>query len=282
MGKPNSSDCLTLDISSGQWERGSFTNGLLGDAVQGIINLEGEGVVAVHSTSILFLATGSKSWVAGPSFVLPAVCGCNISRTSFVTIHMNDTNNIREYVVSQNKFQPEVIDLWPSLLTKRHGPGCGATSYNFVVAGGVSEWDEVLSSVEIFNIQKRSLRQGGHMRLARAYFQIIPVGSKNPRLLAVGGRNSRSTLSTSEWWEEEGDLWQEGPSLSTGRSNFAAVMAPPNLVCPEIEPLTQSCPAHDDSVAICVVSWNGQCVKDSSSRLLPKNLGHTSDNTPAR
>ena len=44
MGKPNSSDCLTLNVVSGQWERGMFTNGLLEDGVQGVINLDGEGI----------------------------------------------------------------------------------------------------------------------------------------------------------------------------------------------------------------------------------------------
>merc|ERR1719167_258844 len=52
MGKPNSSDCLTLNVVSGQWERGMFTNGLLEDGVQGVINLDGEGIFVVHSNGI--------------------------------------------------------------------------------------------------------------------------------------------------------------------------------------------------------------------------------------
>ena len=56
MGKPNSTDCLTLNVMSGQWERGTFTNGLLGDGVRGVINLEGEGVFVVHSSGISVLA----------------------------------------------------------------------------------------------------------------------------------------------------------------------------------------------------------------------------------
>ena len=39
MGKPNSTDCLTLNVTSGQWERGTVTNGLLGDGVRGVINI---------------------------------------------------------------------------------------------------------------------------------------------------------------------------------------------------------------------------------------------------
>merc|ERR1712016_230286 len=143
MGKPNSSDCLTLDVMSGQWERGTFTNEPLGDDVQGVISLEGEGVFVVHSNGISILATGSESWVAGPVFGTPAVCGCNISSTSFVTIHMNDTNNVRQYSVSDNVPTPKDINLWPDLRTKRWGPACGATSYHLVVAGGVSDGNEI-------------------------------------------------------------------------------------------------------------------------------------------
>ena len=152
---------------------------------------------------------------------------------------MNDTNNVQEYSVTNGVIKPKPEGTWPNLLTKRHGPGCAATLYHLVVAGGVSDWDEVLTSVEVFNIEKKSLRKGRSLQQARAYFQIIPVGLTYPRLLAVGGQGAFSALDTSEWWEEEEDSWEEGPALSRGRSNFAALMAPPHLVCSEIDP-----PAH--------------------------------------
>ena len=161
MGKPNSSDCLTLNVTSSQWERGTFTNGLLGDGVRGVINMEGQGVFLVHSTGISFLAPGSKTWDAGPAFATSAECGCNISGTSFVTIHMSDTHNVREYSVTDGEAEPEPKDSWPSLSTKRRAPGCGATSYHLVVAGGVSGLDDVLTSVEVFHIATKSLRRGG-------------------------------------------------------------------------------------------------------------------------
>ena len=154
-----------------------------------------------------FLAPGSQSWVAGPMFPAPAECGCNISSTNFVTVHMNDTHNVREYSVTNGEAGPKSMDSWPSLLTKRHGPGCGATSYHLVVAGGVSDWDEVLTSVEVFHIATKALRKGGDLRQPRAFFQMIPVGSTHPRLLAIDGQGSYSTLDTSEWWEEEEDSW---------------------------------------------------------------------------
>ena len=252
MGKPNSSDCLTLNVTSAQWERGTFSNGLLGDGVRGVINMEGQGVFLVHSTGISFLAPGSQSWVAGPMFITSAECGCILSSSSFVTIHMNDTHNVREYSVTNGEAEPEPIDSWPSLSTKRRAPGCGATSYHLVVAGGVSGWDEILTSVEVYHIESKALRRGGILKQARAYFQIIPVGSTHPRLLAVGGQNGTSTLDTSEWWEEEEDSWEEGPALSRGRSNFAALMAPPHLVCSEIDPPAHSCPAAQNTGQTCL------------------------------
>ena len=247
MGRPNSTDCLTLNVTSAQWERGTFGNGLLGDGVRGVINIEGQGVFVVHSTSISFLATDSQSWATGPLIAASAECGCNVSSTRFVIIHMRDTNNVQEYFVSNGKAEAERDGLWPNLLTKRRGPGCAATSHHLLVAGGVSGWDEVLTSVEVFHIESKSLRKGGSLRQARAFFQIIPTGSVHMRLLAVGGQSGNSTVDTSEWWDEDDDKWEEGLTLSTGRSNFAALMAPPHLVCAEKTPPAHSCPSSKNN-----------------------------------
>ena len=165
---------------------------------------------------------------------------------------MNDTHNVREYSVTNREAKPEPKDSWQSLLIKRRAPGCGATSYHLVVAGGVSDLDDVLTSVEVFHIATKALRRGGSLKQARAYFKMIPVGSTHPRLLAVGGQNGTSTLDTSEWWEEEENSWEEGPALSRGRSNFAALMTPPHLVCSEIDPPPHSCPAAQNSDQTCL------------------------------
>ena len=250
MGKPNSSDCLTLNVTAGQWERGTFTNGVLGDGVSSVINLEENGVFVVHNIGMSFLAPGSDSWIAGPMFSSPAVCGCNISITSFVTIHMNDTNNVQQYSLTENGVSPEPSNLWPNLVAKRYRPGCGATSYHLVVAGGVSASNEFLDSVEVYTIATKALRSGGRLRQARAFFQIIPVGSTHPRLLAIGGQNETTTLETSEWWEEESDVWEMGPGLARGRSNLAALSAMPSLVCTQSQ--AHTCPAAQDKEDICV------------------------------
>ena len=152
MGKPTSTDCLTLNVTSSQWERGRFSNGLLGDGVRGVINMEGQGVFLVHSTGISILAPSSQSWVGRPLFQTIAECGCNVSRSSFVTIHMTDTHNVREYTVTNGETEAEPEETWPSIRTKRHGPGCAATSYHLVVAGGGSGWGEGLTSGEGFHI----------------------------------------------------------------------------------------------------------------------------------
>ena len=80
-------------------------------------------------------------------------------------------------------------------------------------------WDEVLTSVEVFVLATRALRRGGSLRQPRAFFQIIPIGLKHRRLLAVGGRNETEDQATSEWWEEEEDSWEEGIEISKGRSS---------------------------------------------------------------
>ena len=112
-------------------------------------------------------------------------------------------------------------------------------------------WDEVLTSVEVFNIESKAQRRGGALRRARSFFKLIPIGSTQKRLLAVGGQGMTSVLDTSEWWEEESNSWHEGPSLSTGRSNFGALMAVPELVCIQQNASSHSCPSAGDAAQTC-------------------------------
>ena len=129
--------------------------------------------------------------------------------------------------------------------TQRRSPACGATTYLLLVAGGVSGWNEVLASVEVYNIETRALRRGGAMREPRALFSLVPVGSTHPRLLAVGGQSGSSVLGSSEWYDQEENEWSEGPALETGRKSFGALMAPVEAACTEIDPPPHSCPALD-------------------------------------
>ena len=246
-GKPHSTDCLTLNTTNGQWERGTFTNGLLGEGVRGVIDMKEQGIYVVHSRTISKLPPNSAIWSAGPVFptslMSSAECGCKLTENTFVTIHTNEGRNVREYSTTDQDWKSET--LWPSTTTKRWSPGCGATGYHLVVAGGVSSWDEVLSSVEVFVIESKALKRGGNMKRSRAFFNIIPVGTAQLRLLAIGGRDGRSILKSSEWWEEEDNQWGEGFSLSMGRSSFGVVLAPASLACTQIEPPPHSCPVNN-------------------------------------
>ena len=264
-GRPHSTDCLTLNTANGQWERGTFTNGLLGEGVRGVITMENHGVYVVHSRVTSFLAQGDHTWTAGPVFptsvMSSAECACNLTKTSFVTIHTNDGHNVREYSTTEGQWKK--ASEWPSTSTKRWSPGCGATGYHLVVAGGVSGWDDVLATVEVFVIESKALLRGGNMKHARAFFNIMPVGTSQLRLLAIGGRDGNSSLESSEWWEEEDNKWGEGFSLGEERSSFGVLLAPAYLACTEIEPPPHSCPVANSGQRCCFPSEAADAEKES-------------------
>ena len=240
MGKPDSTDCLTLNVTSALWERGAIKNRLLGDAVLGVINMTGHGVYIVHRKNISFLAAGSVSWTKGPLMWSSAECGCYLTEDSFVTIHSNTTYNVQEFATDDQHWEEK--ERWPSMSTQRRNPGCGASKNLLIVAGGVSGWDEVLASVEVFNIDTRALRRGAAMNQPRALFRLVSVGSTYPRLLAVGGHNGTSILESSEWYEQEENEWNQGPFLQNGRESFSALIISPDLACTEIAPPAHACP----------------------------------------
>ena len=94
------------------------------------------------------------------------------------------------------------------------------TRTHLVVAGGVSGWQEVLATVEVFLLESRAHKNADAMRKARAFFSLVAVGDTHSHVLAIGGRNETSELETTEWWDEEEDEWQEGPPLETPRLAF--------------------------------------------------------------
>ena len=47
--------------------------------------------------------------------------------------------------------------------------------------------------------------------------------------------------------------WEEGPSMTSGRSSLSSLMSPPHLVCPETNPLAHSCPALGDNEQNCTL-----------------------------
>ena len=130
--------------------------------------------------------------------------------------------------------------------TKRKGPGCVATKTYLLVAGGVTDQGEVLATVEILWVQTRALGRGQDMSTPRSFFNLVPVGLVRPKILAVGGRYGTLVLKSSEFWEEEENLWEEGPELGTARSSLGAIMIEAEFACTDKDTIPpHSCPATE-------------------------------------
>ena len=80
-GKPMSSDCLVLNTTSKQWERGILGN-LIGSAVLGVVPMN-VGTYMVHLTTSSFLPSGEQEWIAGPNPPEKVQCAARISASSF-------------------------------------------------------------------------------------------------------------------------------------------------------------------------------------------------------
>ena len=243
-GKPESTDCLTLDPNEAQWVRGTLRGNLFGEGVRGSASFEGVGTYLFHSKATSFLGSGSDTWVLGPEPPVDAECGCKLSDSSFAIVGSNSGNNVLEYSVTGQQWEP--TDTWPETRTKRKGPGCAATPYYLLVAGGVTDQGEVLATVEILWVQTRALGRGQDMSTPRSFFNLVPVGLVRPKILAVGGRYGTLVLKSSEFWEEEENLWEEGPELGTDRSSLGAIMIEAEFACTNKDTIPpHSCPATE-------------------------------------
>ena len=60
-GKPWSSDCLVLNTTSKQWERG-ILGAVLGEDVLGVITMD-VGTYMVHQLTSSFLPSGERDWI---------------------------------------------------------------------------------------------------------------------------------------------------------------------------------------------------------------------------
>ena len=83
-GKPNSTDCLTLDQSEAQWVRGAFKGSLSGEGVRGVATFEDHGIHIIHSWSTSFLEKGNDTWVQGMRTPIEVECACKVSDSSFM------------------------------------------------------------------------------------------------------------------------------------------------------------------------------------------------------
>ena len=237
--------------------RGTLKGSLFGEGVRGSATFEGIGTYIFHSTTASLLLSGSDTWVLGPESPVDAECGCKLSDSSYAIVGSNSGNNVLEYSITSKKWEP--IDTWPEMRTKRKGPGCAATPYYLLVAGGVTDQGEVLSSVEILWKETKALGRGQDMSSPRSFFTLLPVGLLRPKILAIGGRNGASFLKTSEFWEEEENQWEEGPELGTGRSALGAIMIQGDYVCTASTSLPpQYCPATDTVAPLMDTQSTGQ------------------------
>ena len=252
-GKPDSTDCLTLDQSKAQWVRGAFKGSLFGEGVRGVASFEDHGIHIIHSWSTSFLENGNDTWVQGIIRTpIEVECACKVSDSSFVIVGSNSRENVLEYSVTKELW--EDLDTWPEMRTKRKGPGCAATSQFLIVAGGVTDQGEVLASVEIFRLDKKSLGRAANMSSPRSFFSLVPVGLIRPRLLAIGGRSATSFLQKTEFYDEEENQWDEGPQLGAERSSFGAIMIEGKITCTENLP-PHSCPTTEAGT-MCAFSDN--------------------------
>ena len=260
-GKPNSTDCLTLDTSEAQWVRGTFEGKLFGEGVRGVATFEDHGIYISHTWSTSHLTNENYAWAPGPDTPVEVECACRVSKSSFVIVGSNSRNNVLEYSVVMQRW--EGAETWPEMRRKRKGPACAATSHHLMVAGGVTDQGEVLASVEIFRLDSKFLGAGREMLSPRSFFTLVPVGLIRPRLLAIGGRNEHAFLKSSEFWEEEENEWQEGPHLGRERSSFGAIMIEGDFVC------THSLPPHS-----CLATENVTCTFSDSQGTYKYIIGH--------
>ena len=248
-GKPNSTDCLTLNKEEGRWERGHLRGVPDGaGGVKSVVSVESVGVYLVHGASMSFLAENSTDWVEMEVPIADVQCATLIDEFSFLIFGGRTLKSVREFVSIMKeadtrqgfngtdddggKTEGWQVPRWPNLQQERRGPGCGATTDIVIVAGGVSGWQDILDTVEIFQLKTRALGTGGRMAQARAFFSLVPVGETFIRLLAVGGEGLNGvSLSTTEWWNHDDYEWEEGPVLDNPRSSLAASLVPVDLVC---------------------------------------------------
>merc|ERR1719458_1220936 len=82
-GRLVSSDCLVLNTTSKQWERGVLGN-LLGEYVLGVVSMD-VGTFMVHPFTSSFLPSGEREWIAGPSPQEEVQCATRIPGSSLLT-----------------------------------------------------------------------------------------------------------------------------------------------------------------------------------------------------
>ena len=247
-GKPASSDCLVLNTTTRQWERG-ILGGLLGGLdlvsgyVRGVVTLH-VGTYMVHAKTTSFLPSGEREWIAGPKPPLNVQCATGISVDSFLAFigtSVRQFDSRTSGPTSDQGWVPEGV--WPDLLVERQRPGCATVGELCIVAGGRNTLGETLGSVEIIFLASKSLGKANDMLKPRSHFNLVVLGKT---LLAIGGNNETSI----EVWEGLEEPWTlASESLSSSKRFFSALVVN-DRVCSEGPLPPHTCPTLDGGTCV--------------------------------
>ena len=243
-GKPTSSDCLLLNTTSKQWERGML-GGLKGNTVVGTITNQ-FGVFAFHRTTSSFLAKDSIEWIDGPKPPTTIECSTGIPDGTILTIGGAGGREVRQYRPSAASPTADSgwlpAETWQDLQIGRHRPGCVVFQNMAIIAGG---WQfstsplAPLASIEVIYLEVKARGMGLPMLMPRAGFWLVVLGLKDPQLVALGGDSN-----TTEWTRDPvGGEWYFGPQLEEERGGAAAVVVD-KKICSRSPPPPTTCPTQ--------------------------------------
>ena len=242
-GKPLSSDCLVLNTTSKQWERGILGN-LIGNSVLEVIPMD-VGTYMVHQITSSFLPSGEREWIAGPTSPEEVQCAAKISASSFLAFNGKSVRQFDSSIAGPGSDEGWLSDgEWPNLQAGRYRPGCATLEDICVVAGGHDQLTgQLLKSVEIIFLNSKTLGKGEDMVKPRSHFNLIVVGTL---LLALGGFNDTSI----EMLDGGGGRWKEASmSLTKSRSYFSALTTT-DSVCFSGQMPPHSCPMLDGGTCV--------------------------------
>ena len=248
-GRPLSSDCLVLNTTSKEWERGVLGNlpvnyvlGV-GSAVLGVVTMD-VGTYLVHWTTSSFLPSGEREWIAGPNHPDRVECATRISASSFLAFGGKSVRQFDSSIAGPSSDEGWLPGgEWPNLQVERYGPGCATLDDISIVVGGRDELGEILKSVEIIFLNSKSLGKAEDMLKPRSHFNLIAMGTM---VLALGGYDETSI----EIWEGLGEPWKEASmSLENSRSSFSALTST-SSVCSAGPLPPHSCPTVDGGTCL--------------------------------
>merc|ERR1712037_769475 len=91
-----------------------------------------------------------------------------------------------------------------------------------------------LGSTEIIPLANRIPRYGGNLNVTRKDFGLATIGGHYKKAISFGGNNDDGSLSSVEEWDEDTEEWKSTLyALEEGKSDFASLAVPPQMVCPQ-------------------------------------------------